>query len=168
MNIRDEIQNDYEKIREVNELSFLGEEEGKLINKLREKGVDLISLIAEDGTNLIGHILFCPAVIKTKEKSIDIAALGPMAVLPSYQRKGIGSALIKEGISRCIKAGYGAVAVLGHPELYPKFGFSPSVKYGITCEYDVPEEVFMILELHNDFLNGIKGMVKYHAAFNEM
>ena len=82
MNIRDEIQNDYEKIREVNELSFLGEEEGKLINKLREKGVDLISLIAEDGTNLIGHILYCQAVIKTKENSIDIAALGPIDDLP--------------------------------------------------------------------------------------
>lgn len=168
MNIRDEDQFDFKGIWDINKLAFQGEEEGKLINKLREEDVDLISLVAEDGLNLVGHILISPAIIKSEDKSIEIAALGPMAVLPTYQRKGIGSELIKEGIRRCIKAGYVAIAVLGHPEYYPKFGFLPSVKYGITCEYEVPEEVFMILELHKSFLNEITGVVKYHPAFNEI
>ncbi len=168
MIIRDECQNDFDKIGYINRMAFRGEEEGKLINKLRGEGVGLISLVAEERNNLMGHILFSPASIKAKEKSIEIAALGPMAVLPSFQRQGIGSALIHEGINRCIKAGYGAIAVLGHPEYYPKFGFIPSVKYGISCEYDVPEEVFMILELKKGSLHGIKGVVKYHKAFDEV
>jgi len=168
MIIRDEHINDINVIRENNNLAFKGEAEGKLIDRLRRENIDLISLVAEESGQVVGHILFSPASIHDKGKSTEIVGLAPMAVHPSFQKKGIGSVLIKEGLSRCIKKGYGAIVVLGHPEYYPKFGFVPSVKYNISCEYDVPEEVFMILELRKDFLKGISGIAKYHPAFNEM
>ena len=168
MIIRDEQINDIDVIKEINDLAFKSDAEGQLIDRLRGEKIDLISLVAEENAQVLGHILFSPASIHDKEKSTKIIGLAPMAVHPSFQRKGIGSALIKEGLNRCIKKGYGAIVVLGHPEYYPKFGFVPSVKYNISSEYDVPEEVFMILELRKDFLKGISGKAKYHPAFNEM
>lgn len=94
-----------------------------------------------------------------------ILGLAPMAVAPSHQRQGIGSALVRAGLERCRALGSGAVVVLGHPAYYPRFGFSPSVHFGIRSEYEVPEEAFMVLELQPGFLRGISGTVQYHAAF---
>ena len=91
--------------------------------------------------------------------------LAPMAVAPKHQRKGIGSALVRAGLDQCAQLGFGAVVVLGHPAYYPRFGFLSSTRYGIGCEYDVPEEVFMAVELQDGFLRGASGKVKYHAAF---
>ena len=87
-----------------------------------------------------------------------------MAVVPAHQRKRIGSALVRAGLDRCRQLGFDAVVVLGHPEYYPRFGFSPACKFGIDSEYDVPEEVFMVLELQSGALSGITGKVKYHFA----
>lgn len=61
--------------------------------------------------------------------------------------------------------GFGAVVVLGHPEYYPRFGFSPSSHFGIGCEYQVPEDVFMAMELQAGYLRDATGTIKYHAAF---
>ena len=82
------------------------------------------------------------------------------------QNKGIGSLLVKAGIQQCISEGYDVIVVLGHPNYYPKFGFVPSVNYGIKSEYEVPEDVFMVLELKENALKGKQGTVKYHEAFS--
>ena len=94
--------------------------------------------------------------------------LAPMAVLPNWQNKGVGTHLANEGLKACEKAGYGAVVVLGHPDYYPRFGFVPSVNFGINSEYDVPPEAFMIKELQKGILQGITGTVKYNQVFNEL
>jgi putative acetyltransferase len=91
-----------------------------------------------------------------------------MAVVPEHQRKGIGAALIKAGLDECKRIGYGAVIVLGHTGYYPRFGFSPTASYGIHCEYDVPQEVFMVIELLPSYLQGTSGIIKYHPAFNNV
>ena len=91
-----------------------------------------------------------------------------MAVAPEHQCKGIGSALVRAGLEQCKKLGCGAVVVLGHPEYYPRFGFTPSACYGISCEYDVPEDVLMIIELQPGFLDGVSGKVIYHSAFSSV
>jgi putative acetyltransferase len=85
-----------------------------------------------------------------------------------YQRKGIGLALVRTGLEQCRQLGFDAIVVLGHPEYYPRFGFVPSSRFGIDSEYDVPEEVFMAMELKPESLDGITGRVKYHAAFNSV
>lgn len=91
-----------------------------------------------------------------------------MAVMPEHQRQGIGSALVRAGLERCQQLSFGAVVVLGHPGYYPRFGFLPSTRYGIGCEYEAPEEAFMVIELQPDFLKGASGKVKYHSAFDNL
>jgi putative acetyltransferase len=91
--------------------------------------------------------------------------LAPMAVLPAEQRRGVGSALVQAGLDRCRQLPCGAVVVLGHPAYYPRFGFSPASRFGVTCEYDVPDEVFMAMELEPGFLRDKPGTIRYHPAF---
>lgn len=99
---------------------------------------------------------------------LKIMGLAPMAVLPVNQNKGIGSALVRAGLERCKDLGFGAVVVLGHPKYYPRFGFLPSSHFGIGCEYDAPEEAFMVVELQPGYLRGSSGTIKYHAAFKNV
>ena len=165
MIFRTEKPNDIQKIRSVNLQAFETDAEANLIEALRDSGVPLISLVAEEGEDIVGHILFSPVTLEDCDQSTSIAGLAPMAVLPKHQKKGIGSRLVEEGIRRCEEAGYDAVVVLGHPEYYPRFGFIPSIKYEIRSEYDVPDEVFMVKELKEGALAGCKGTVKYHSVF---
>ncbi|MFT7470251.1 MAG: putative acetyltransferase [Kiritimatiellia bacterium] len=94
--------------------------------------------------------------------------LAPMAVLPTYQRQGIGSALVEAGLAQCRLNACGAVAVLGHPEYYPKFGFEPSTNFAIKSEYDAPKEVFMIVELETGYLEDCSGTISYHEEFKNL
>ena len=75
---------------------------------------------------------------------------------------------MRAGLERCGQLGFGAVVVLGHPEYYSRFGFVPSSRYGITSEYDVPEDTFMILELEPEYLNGTSGVIRYHPVFDSL
>jgi putative acetyltransferase len=165
MNIRSEQPGDIENIRNVHLKAFETDIEANLVDSLRKTGVELISLVAEENEEVIGHILFSPV---TMDEDTKIMGLAPMAVLPSWQRKGVGTQLINEGLKACEKAGYGAVVVLGHSDYYPRFGFAPSVNLGIKSEYDVPPEVFMVKELQKGALKGISGTVKYHQVFDEL
>ena len=94
--------------------------------------------------------------------------LGPLAVASEHQRKGIGSELVRAGLEQCRQLGFNAVVVLGHPEYYPRFGFSPSSLFDIYSEYNVPKEAFMAMELKPEALSGKTSMVKYHAAFSNV
>ena len=132
---------------------------------LRREAHPYISLVAEEEKQIVGHILFTPMTLPG-HLELKIMGLGPLAVVPEQQRKGIGSALIKAGLARCKELGYGAVIVLGHKGYYPRFGFIPAVCYGIQCEFEVPAEAFMVLEIVPGYLKGAEGIIHYHAAFN--
>ena len=90
-----------------------------------------------------------------------------MAIQPKYQRKGIGSQLARAGLEECRRLGHEIVVVLGHPNYYPRFGFTPSKPKGIDCEFEVPEAAFMILELREGALAGRRGTVKFQPEFHE-
>jgi len=164
--IRTECPEDLKKIRHVYIEAFETETEAELVEALRDSGIPIISLVAEYKGELSGHIMFSPMTLDGKPE-ILLAALAPLAVLPEHQRKGIGSRLVNEGIPHCRTSEYSCIVVLGWPEFYPRFGFTPSTKYGIKTEYDVPEEVFMVLMLTDDAAVDYSGTAKYHQVFNQ-
>ncbi len=168
MGIRKEQPGDIEGIWKVNAEAFETEAEANLVNALRNSGVRYISLVYEENKTLLGHIFFTPVDLIGDASGILIMGLAPMAVIPARQKTGIGSALVKAGIQECLSEGYDALVVLGHPEYYPKFGFVPSVQYGIKSEFNVPDNVFMVLELKKDSLKGKRGKVKYHRVFGSL
>ena len=167
MLIRKEDPKDYAAVHAVNAAAFETQAEANLVDMLRkEVQPPFPSWLRRRGI-VVGHILFSP-VLLSGFPDLKIMGLGPMAVIPEYQRKGIGSALTETGLELCKRLGYGAVIVLGHPGYYPRFGFRPSVLYDITCEYDVPEDVFMVIELQPGYLEGSSGVIKYHPAFQNV
>jgi putative acetyltransferase len=162
--IRDEEKKDWAAVHTVNASAFETPAEADLVDALREHAHPVVSLVAVEGGTVVGHIMFSPVSL-SGHPGLKIMGLAPMAVAPEHQRKGIGSALMRAGLERCKQLGFGAVVVLGHPGYYPRFGFSPSTRFGIKSEYEVPEEVFMIFELLPGYLRGASGTIKYHAAF---
>lgn len=168
---RPETPDDYPSITEVNNLAFGRPDEGKLIENLRKnpKFVPELSLVAEADGKVTGHILFFPIKIKSGEgKEKETISLAPLTVLPRFQKQGIGSELIREGLKACKKMGYDSVIVLGHPDYYPKFGFEPAEKWEIRNPFGAPAEAFMALELKEGALEGAGGVVEYPDEFLEV
>lgn len=166
MKIREEQASDIEKIWAVNTQAFATDAEAKLVNALRNSHCTYISLVAETENNVIGHILFSPVELTGSKNKLKMMGLAPMAVLSQQQNKKIGSKLVETGLERCQLLGYDVVVVLGHPNYYPRFGFVPSVKFGIKSEYAVPDEVFMLFAIAPESLKNQQGVIKYHEAFN--
>ena len=164
MRVRPETEADCAAIRAVNEAAFGSPAEAEIVEVLRAKGVELVSLVAERDASILGHILFSPVSLVGHD-GLKLMGLGPMAVLPLEQRSGIGSALVREGLRLCRQLGARAVVVVGHPQYYPRFGFAPASRYGIRCEYDVPDDVFMIAELERGALRAVAGLIRYDDAF---
>ena len=98
MKIRLERDEDYKGIKSLNDLAFQGPVEGEIVDKIRSSCAEIISLVAADENGIIGHIFFSPVTAMSGEDKIKGMGLGPMAVLPEYQNKGVGSALVKEGL----------------------------------------------------------------------
>jgi len=167
MLIRAEKENDRDAVYAVNASAFETPSEANLVDALLEQAQPVVSLVAEDNGEVVGHIMFSPVSL-SDYPDLKVMGLAPMAVAPEHQRKGIGSALVRAGLEQCRKLGFVAVFVLGHPEYYPRFGFLPSSRFGIDSDYDVSEEVFMATELEPGALSGKKGRVKFHAAFSNL
>jgi len=161
--IRSETDNDKTAVYDVNAAAFATETEAKLVDVLRESSSEYISQVAVEDQNVVGHIMFTPVTLEPFE-DLRLMGLAPMAVSPTLQRGGIGSELVKTGLLRCTESDVGAVAVLGHPQYYPRFGFRPASQWGIKSEYEVPEEVFMMMELSPGYLQGYQGIIRYDAA----
>jgi putative acetyltransferase len=167
MQIRAEKESDQDSVHQVHLSAFESPSEANLVDTMREQAHPVVSLLAEDNGQVVGHIMFSP-VFLSGDPDLKIMGIAPMAVVPFHQRKGIGSALVRAGLEQCKQLGVVAVVVLGHPEYYPRFGFSPSSQFDINSEYEVPKEVFMAMELQTDALRGKTGRVKYHAAFSSV
>jgi putative acetyltransferase len=167
MNIRHETFADHEAIRRVNYEAFdQRNAEAKLVDLLRERGELTLSLVAEDAGEIVGHVALSPMTIEGAPATIKVLGLGPISVLPAHQRKGIGSALMRESLRQCAGMGYDAVLLLGHTTYYPRFGFRPASTFGISSEYDAGDH-FMALPLRDGALAGAHGKAHYAKAFSD-
>jgi putative acetyltransferase len=161
--IRREQSDDEGSVRFVNEAAFGRSDEADLVDRLRLEGAVLASFVAEQETGIIGHLLFSRTLIDAVNEPVRSVALAPLSVLPLNQRRGVGSQLIRFGLDWLSTRGERSVLVLGHPHYYPRFGFSTACARLLTTPF--PVEAFMALELVPGALDGIRGAVRYPAAF---
>ncbi len=161
--IRAEIAPDHSMIRQVNEGAFGCADEADLVEALRTAGVVLLSVVAELDRRIVGHLLLSRMSIETPTGVVAAVALAPLAVLPRYQRQGIGGRLIRYGLEALRGLGERVVIVVGHPGYYPRFGFSTEQAHSLESPFS--PEAFMALELSPGALDGIHGRVRYPRAF---
>jgi putative acetyltransferase len=163
--IRREGPGDAASVRAINLAAFEGPTEAEIVDRVRRAGGAQLSLVAEIGGELVGHILFSEVRIGDDREATGMG-LAPMAVMPAQQNRGIGSALVRRGLEMLRVDGCPFVVVLGHPAYYPRFGFVPASRHGVTSEYDgVPDEAFMLLELADGALAGVTGVARYRPEF---
>ena len=165
--IRKENKNDYNEVYNVIKKAFEAAEhsdgnEQDLVVRLRNSKAFIpeLSLVAVEENKIVGYILFTKIKIKD---NIELA-LAPLAVLPEYQRKGIGKKLIETGHNIAKNLGYHYSIVLGSENYYSKMGYIPAIQYGIKAPFQVPDENFMAIKL-NDTNIEIKGTVEYAKEF---
>jgi putative acetyltransferase len=166
VSIREEEPEDVIAIRRVNEEAFGQPQEARLVDMLRANKAVLLSLVAAVHHRIVGHILFSPVRLESRPTQLEGAGLGPMAVVPEFQRTGIGSKLVAEGTERLRERCCPFIVVVGHPEYYPRFGFVPASCHGVRCQWEVPDEAFMLLPLEQSRLHGMSGVVRYPDEFS--
>jgi len=153
---------DDDAIRRLNDEAFCGPDESRLISDLRNDGWATIELVALDGEMVVGHLLLSKLEVTLDERDLRALALAPMAVAPDRQRQGIGSALVRAGLQAAREDGWQAVIVLGHPDFYPRFGFSAARAALLEAPFE--GSAFMALELETGVLAG-RGRVVYPPPF---
>ena len=168
MIIRLEQQSDISEIRELNEKAFGQPQEANIVDNLRENCDEILSIVAIENEKVVGHILFSPVTIEGNNDAVMGMGLAPIAVLPEFQQKGVGSRLVNRGIEELRKTACPFIIVLGHPDYYPRFGFEPASRYGIKSQWEgIPENAFMILWLNKSKMIQTWCIAKYRSEFNE-
>jgi putative acetyltransferase len=160
--VREEQPDDIPSIREVNQRAFGQDQEANIVDALRANGAALLSLVATVEGRVVGHIMYSPLRVD----DLIGAALGPMAILPEYQRRGVGTSLVEAGNRQLSQQGLPFIVVVGHPEFYPRFGFTPASRRHISSEWSLPDEVFMILVLDEARMSGVTGVARYRDEFS--
>ncbi len=162
-----ETEDDYQRITRLHNVAFKEGNEGELVERLRKTSlyVSNLSLVAKYKNKVIGHVLFYPIKINLGKRKYDSLALAPISVLPDFQRRGVGSRLIKKGLEEAKRLGFKSVIVLGHSEYYPRFGLETASKYGIFAPFNVPDNVFFAIELVKNGLKNCGGTVEYPEEF---
>jgi putative acetyltransferase len=164
--IREEASEDLGAIRTLNAAVFMTDAEARLVDALREHGRLSLSLVAVEDEVVVGHIAFSPITITRPDASVlPGIGLGPMAVMRSRQRYGIGTRLVRAGLERLRVAGHPLCVVLGHPGYYPRFGFERASRFGIRWERKAPDGHFFVLEFTPGALSDASGVVRYSPEF---
>jgi putative acetyltransferase len=164
LDVRPEAPADFGDVREVHQSAFApSHEEADLVDALRASAVHVpeLCLVAVRGGSVVGHIAFSRARLDSGQ---PVLALAPMGVLPGHQRKGVGSALVSEGLRRAAETDLPLVLVVGHPAYYPRFGFEPADALGVAAPFAVPAEAWMAHRLPA-YRRDARGTVVYPEAF---
>ena len=174
INIRKEEIKDYKTVFHLIEKAFASEQmsdhkEQYLVERLRQSDAFIpeLSLVAEIENKIVGHILLTKLKIKNTQNEFDSLALAPVSVLPEYQGKGIGAMLIKHAHKTAKALGHKSIVLLGHEHYYPRFGYKQADTFGIELPFEVPKENCMAIELVDNGLKDVSGMVEYPKEFYE-
>lgn len=154
---------DAEAIAALNRAAFRGEEEVGIVERLRSDGLVAVEQVAEHGEEIVGHILLSWLPTMIDGRAVKALALAPMAVRPGVQKQGVGGRLIAAALDEARGVGAEAVIVLGHPDYYPRFGFSAALARNLAAPFS--GDAFMALELVPGALVGAQGSVSYPSAF---
>lgn len=159
MVIRPACAGDHDAIRAVVTAAFGQPDEAALVDALRADGDALVELVVEEDDAVVGHVLFSPLATDTGAR---FAALAPLSVAPDHQRDGLGTMLMQVGHELCRAAGVEALIVLGHPDYYPRVGYSAAAAKTVTAPFSGPS--FMALALRPGALDA-PVTVTYAKAF---
>ena len=165
VSVRHETPADVQAIRRVNTDAYGRPAEANLVDVLRRHWQVIISLVAEVEREVVGHVLLTQVTLMPTVPGLRMLGLGPVAVLPQFQGPGIGSMLMQEAIGQACADGWQVIVALGNPEYYTRFDFVPAREVGLGCEFRVPAESFMVLELRPGTLEGLRGVVRYQPEF---
>jgi len=167
--VRPEAAEDARAIDVVHISAFGGEAEAHLVSALRAASTynRELSLVAELNGRIVGHVLLTRVPLRRDGEEKNVLALGPMSVVPSQSHRGIGSELIRASVTLAREKGYGAIIVVGHPEYYRRFGFTPAKELQVTCNLPAPEDALTGMEIVAGNLAG-GGHVGYPEPFLEL
>lgn len=163
MNIRIEEPGDIPATHRVEQAAFGRAAEADLVDALRAHGKATLSLVAEEGGEIVGHVFFSPVRLRIESGEHAALGLGPVAVLPERQGQGIGSALIRRGLEM-LPPGL-AVFLEGNPKYYARFGFVDAGDFGIKCQFNPPPGCFMLHEPAPEGIKGLQGTIYYSEEF---
>ena len=167
--VRNENKNDYRRVEEITRKAFAYPErierggigcpyEHWMVHELRKRdGILELSLVATVDDEIVGHIICSKAEVRQEGNKLPVLNLGPISVLPEYQRLGVGKALIKELLVKAKELGYGAILFFGRPEYYPQFGFVEAETFGISDSEGYNYPSFMGMELMSGYLRNVRG-----------
>ena len=164
--IRPERPGDVESVQALLLASFGCEVQARLVDRLRASGKIALSLVAEDRARILGHVVFSKIVASVEGG--EVSALAPLAVVPAFQRLGIGSALVSAGLERCRLERQARVLVLGDPVYYARFGFVPAARFGLKCPFPAAEHSFTAIELEPGAFAGVSGTVRFGHEFDDL
>lgn len=164
LDIREAAGDDLDNVLHVERLAFGHDKEAELVRELLrdESAEPILSLLAFEGGQAVGHILFTSVILAGTQDDVTAALLAPLAIVPEMQKQGIGGKLIGEGLRQLTKSGVDLVFVLGHPEYYPRFGFSPAGDLGLEAPYPIPDkyaDAWMVQALRPDIIGSVRGKV---------
>jgi putative acetyltransferase len=171
--IRPEESRDFAAIREIHERAFGRENEAALVEQIRRSRdyIAGLSLVGDHEGRAVGHILFSRIWIRPHDQKLPeeaVLALAPLAVHPDFRNRGVGSALVTQGLKACRQHGYGLVIVVGEQSYYGRFGFIPARPKGLEVPFPVPERAFLVAELIPRLGPPIKGTLRYPPAFSDV
>ena len=164
--VRQEQDGDELAIYNLHMAAFGQKAEAEIVEKLRQSGDSYLSLLAESEGELVGHVIYSRVNVQQNPESLSVLGLGPIAVLPRYQKLGVGSSLVQKSLKLCESKGIAAIVLLGHTSYYPRFGFEPASHYDLYFRGQDIGDAFMVKALKAYALQKLSGDVHYKAAFD--